>query len=204
VKAKKYPDNYFDAATLEAILKAKEPTGVKNPKNLNGQCRKNGNNRVQLKGITRRSGRKVAETRLFGTTNMQFQHLIGTAYSDPDYRPCIIWVGGNRNLFELVNKKYLPIGPQEDAIEIQYQQAPKMWRYSKTYSEWTPNHVAAHVEIQTRKKKNSKWETQGNWLIPTTVSSNSRAGKRCLWHTLRVGVTAIKLPPEAQENSCPL
>ena len=106
--------------------------------------------------------------------------------------------------FDVLKNGKLPIGPQEGAISIQYQQPPKMWRYSKSKSTWTPNHVAAHVKIQTKRTLNGGWESQGNWLIPTTRSSNSRAGKRRQWHTLRVGVTAIKLPPEAQGNSCPL
>jgi len=138
--------------------------------------------------------------------NMRFQHLIGTSNKDGPRRSCIIWVGGNRNLFKLKKNK-VPIGPQSGAISKKFGQSPRMWRYSNTLSGWRLNHVAAHVEIQTRKKKKNSWKSQGNWLIPTTRSSNSRAGKTCKkgknqneWETLNVGVTAIKLPHDG--NSC--
>jgi len=170
------------------------------------QGTKTGQGSVQLDTV------HAADTQFFkhGKNVHQYQHLIGTSNKDGPRRSCIIWVGGNRNLFKLKRGGKIPIGPQSGAISKKFGQSPRMWRYSNRLKGWRLNHVAAHVEIQTRKKKNSVWvwESQGNWLIPTTRSSNSRAGKTCdenginenEWETLNVGVTAIKLPHNG--NSC--
>jgi len=221
VQAAKTPKDHKKkkAAKKTALQKYRQPTTyeIKNLL-LFIASKEPGDNKCTWKGIKTGQGSvkldtvHEADTQFFKHgKNMRFQHLIGTSNKDGPRRSCIIWVGGNRNLFKLKKGGKIPRGPQSGAISKKLGKSPRMWRYSNTLSGWKLNHVAAHVEIQTRKKKNSGWvwESQGNWLIPTTRSSNSRAGKTCKngknqnkWETLRdgVSVTAIKLPHDG--NSC--
>jgi len=179
-------------------------------KKAGNKCVWKATNNAKGEGEVELNTKNDAKTRLFEKHNMIFQHLIGTSNNDGLGRSCIMWVGENLELFKLKDGK-IPIGPQEDAESKKFGQPPRMWRYSNTYKGWMPNHVAAHVEIQTRENGNGEWESQGNWLIPTSKSSNSRAGKKCDktgknlndWETLRGGVesvTAIELPSKG--NSC--
>ena len=216
VQAAKTPKDHKKkkAAKKTALQKYRKPTTTEIKNLLLFIASKEpGDKKCTWKGIKTGQGKvkldtvHVADTQFFKYgKNMRFQHLIGTSNKDGPRRSCIIWVGGNRNLFNLKKGK-VPIGPQSGAISKKFGQSPRMWRYSNTLSGWRLNHVAAHVEIQTRKKKKNSWKSQGNWLIPTTRSSNSRAGKTCKkgknqneWETLNVGVTAIKLPHDG--NSC--